>query len=222
MKKPVTYLTALAALSGFLPSTLHAQGTIYYSNLGATPTVSAAIGSDFWVAQPFFTGTNAAGYFLNSVELLMASASGNPAEFALHIYSSNPSTFELPGNNLAILNGLDPLSGGIYGYNSLSSLILSPSTAYFIVATANTPLTVGAFNWSATRSDDSVTGIEGWGRYTYYYSSAGGQIWHFSREYNFQFAINATAVPEPSALALAGIGGLLLAGTRLCRRKTAG
>jgi hypothetical protein len=49
---------------------LQAQGTVYLSNIsngGHGGVGEANIGSDFWWAAPFLTGTNSGGYILNSI-----------------------------------------------------------------------------------------------------------------------------------------------------------
>ena len=86
-----------------------AQGTLYFSSLGQTPTGSAAIGSDSWIAQGFGTGTNTGGYILNSVQLLMDGASGGPNGFAISIYTKSGNS---PQNNLGNLVGFLCYSGG--------------------------------------------------------------------------------------------------------------
>jgi hypothetical protein len=46
-------------------------------NLSGSPSVA----SDSWLAAEFGTGTDASGYVLNSVQLGMTDASGNPSGF---------------------------------------------------------------------------------------------------------------------------------------------
>src|SRR5439155_9744805 len=102
-----------------------AQGTVYISNLGETRVGSGAVGSDFWLAQPFISGTNSTGYTLNSVQLLMNAAVGSPSGFTASIYSSAGA----PGNSLGVLAGPDPLAGGLFSYTP-PGLMLSASTKY--------------------------------------------------------------------------------------------
>jgi len=195
---------------------LGAQGTIYFSNLAAPPTGSAAIGSDSWIAQSFFTGTNSQGYLLNSVRVLMTPASGGPTGFTLSIYTRNaPGQFPAPAIPVAALTGLDPVAGGIFSY-SASGVTLSPGTIYFLVGTATTPVAAGAFNWSATRSEPAP-GQDLWTSGLFYYDSADGLDWQISRQHLFQFEVNASLIPEPSSLALLICGAVLLAGHWLRR-----
>ena len=78
-------MVVLAA--GFLsPKISRAQGTTYISNLGQSSSTSAAVGSDEWLALGFSTGNNSSGYQLNSIQLEMANAIGNPTGFAVMLY----------------------------------------------------------------------------------------------------------------------------------------
>src|ERR1039457_5454895 len=90
-----------------------AQGTItYLSNLGQASTGSRAVGSDLWLAESFLTGTNAGGYLLDSVQLGMTNASGNPSGFTLMLYSSILNFEYFPSNDLSTLSGdANPTNG---------------------------------------------------------------------------------------------------------------
>jgi hypothetical protein len=65
--------------------------TAYLSNLGQSSTGSLAVGSDSWLAASFGTGTNEGGYELNSIQLAMTDASGNPSGFTVMIYTNGES-----------------------------------------------------------------------------------------------------------------------------------
>jgi hypothetical protein len=202
MKFLLTLFIALVlSVELFAPSFVQAQGTLYVSNLGQTPNGSEAIGSDSWLAQVFSTGTNSGGYVLNSVQLLMGAASGSPSGFSVSIYGSlNPT------NSLGNLSGPDPSAGGIFTY-AASGLDLSPSTTYFVVVTAATPVAQGAYNWSA--GTQYTFGGNQWEIAATYFSSSDGLTWTgHGRSDAFQMAIYATAVPEPSVAGLLGLGGL--------------
>jgi hypothetical protein len=90
------------------PQNLHAQGTMtYLSNLGQLSNGSNAVGSDSWLAALFYTGANAAGYSLDSVQLGMADASGSPSDFTAMIYGMNSKMIGgiFPGSSLGTLDG---------------------------------------------------------------------------------------------------------------------
>ncbi len=185
-----------------------------FSNLGQTSVGSLAIASDSWRAEAFATGTNPGGYLLNSIQLQLGASIGTPSGFSLSIYNFNE---VIPGNSLELLTGVEPSGSGVFTFES-SGLVLQPNSAYFIVATATTPLISGSFKWDTTSwidqshvFDFSAGGL--------LYHSSDGQTWTYTRPNNFMFAINATIVPEPSSMALCLTGGILAA-SRYRRRRT--
>lgn len=114
IKRRVPFTATILAAELFALSLVQAQGTLYVSNLGQTPTGNAQIGSDSWLAQGFSLGpgTNT----LNSVELLLNAASGNPSGFTVSICLGGSSG---PGPWLGKLSGsTNPLTGGIYTYTT--------------------------------------------------------------------------------------------------------
>jgi hypothetical protein len=203
------------------PQIAEAQGTItYLSNLGQSSAGSLAVGSDSWLAALFFTGNNTGGYDLNSVQLGMMDATGNPNDFTVMLYSAISGAAILPGSNLGSLSGsAAPTTAGTYTYTAPANLALSPNSAYFIVLTAGTTVANGACKWSIAGTD-SYNPIGGWaviqGVSSGVYSSSSGSSWNsLSGDYP-QFAVNASAVPEPGVAGLLGLGGLLFG---LCRWK---
>ncbi len=208
MKKMILIAIALFAAKVLVIQTL-AQGTLYVSNLGQTSTGSASIASDSWIAQTFITGPNSEGYILNSVQLLMDATSGTPSGFTVSLYSKtgDPHSLQIPGDSpqssLGSLSGSDPTTSGIFNYTA-SGIMLSPSTFYFLVATATTSVADGAYTWSAA---NGVTQNNGFTIDNSYFGSPNGSSWTwYPRQDVFQFGIYATAVPEPATLALAGLG----------------
>jgi PEP-CTERM motif len=214
MKKAIRILVSVACLP--LPAAGRTQGTLYVSNLLQTPIGSAPVASDSWLAQPFVTGTNAGGYMLNSIQLLMDAASGSPNGFAVSIYTSStglPSG--QPYNSLGNIIGSDPSNEGIFTYTA-SGLTLSPSTAYYIVLNATTPAAPGAFVCSITGGGIKIGPTDPWTIPDVYDSSADGSSWTGYLRQVAQIGTYATPIPEPSALAVAGLG---LAALRFWRRK---
>lgn len=202
----------IASVLGLMtPQTIRAQGTVYLSNLGQTSTGSYAVGIDSWLAAAFSTGGNTGGYVLNSVQLEMTDASGNPSGFSVMLYGTNGSPFGInPGGSLGTLNGsANPSIAGIFTYTPASSLMLSPNMDYFIVLTATTATANGAYNWSI--EDTARPDSNGWLGYGVLQSSDGQSNWRFLDIGTYsEFAIMATAIPEPSVLGLLGLGGLFL------------
>jgi hypothetical protein len=205
MSSVITFAVVLLA-----PQITQAQGTMtYLSSLSQTSTGSPSVGSDSWLAAPFITGPNASGYSLNSIQLGMADASGNPSGFTAMLYSAIITGAILPGSSLGTLDGsLNPVIGGIFTYTPVSSLTLSPHTYYFIVLTAGTTIANGAYSWSMSTFPPSSSGD--WSAGNVVLQSGNGTSGWSPTPYLgiAQFAINATAIPEPGVLSLFGLGGL--------------
>ncbi len=210
MKTTIISSIIVLAVSLLEPQISQAQGTLYISSLSANSTGSASVGSNSWLAAGFGTGNNAGGYVLNSIQLGMMNASGNPSGFTVLICASAADPVNV-GSSLGTLTGsANPATAGTYTYNAGSEISLSPSTAYYIVITAETAVANGAYSLSEsayppTSSGDwgsdhavleSVNGLPGWGAIPY--------------EGIAQFAIYATPVPEPGVIGLLGLGGLLV------------
>jgi hypothetical protein len=209
-----TIITVVLAAELFLTQLAPAQGTLYMSDLGLTPTGSLSIGSDSWIALNFSTGDNAGGYALNSIQLPMDAASGSPSGFAVSIFSTSGSSPYSPDNNLGNMSGsTTPSAGGLFTYTA-SDITLLPSTSYYILVTAATPIAQGAFEWSAVPGESGGSG--NWNIAGYFNSSNNGQSWQFSRRYDGQLAMYITDVPEPEIYVLAGLG---LAALGFWRRK---
>ena len=193
--KNLTISGAMLVAVGLLASqTVRAQGTTYVSNLSQPLASSNPVGSDSWVAPGFRTGTNGAGYALASIQLLMQDATGLPAGFTVSVYSAVGQLDVTPGSSLAMLNGsTEPATGGIYTYTSAPNLMLSPTTFYFIVVTAGTPVASGAYEWSNTGTfPPSYNATGGWEApvgFTHQdnYQSSNGISWRIS----FKWSINS-------------------------------
>ena len=215
-----SFMRCILTLSLYLEVVGHSQIFPSFSDIGLTPAGSSMVSSDSWIGQFFLTGTNTAGYLLNSVQMRMENQAGNPAGFTLSIYSSTfsaptPPRVIQPGVNLEILSGDNPTTAGVYSFSS-TGLHLTNQTAYYLVATATTPSSTGAFLWDYT-NEQPTPGLERMTTGTGFSYSTDGISWQFSRQHYYQFAINVTAVPEPSSLCLLGLGASFLF-TRLARK----
>ena len=112
----------------------------------------------------------------------MTDASGNPNSFAAMISWAFSFISTTPGSSLETLNGsANPSTGGIYTYTDASSLMLLPSTDYFIVLTAGTTVANGAYEWSVTGigNNSSYNPSGGWsgGLAPVMHSSNNGASW---------------------------------------------
>ena len=214
MKKNILNGITVCVVALLIPMSIQAQGTVYLSNLAQPSASSVVVGSNLWTASAFKTGANVGGYALNSIQLEMMNASGNPDAFTLLLYSALKYSAEsIPGSNIDTLDGSTaPMAGGIYTYVSNTNFILAPSTVYFIVLTAGTATNNGAYNLSVANTysynptggrlaPSGVTGAD-------IYQSANGISWNLTPSIYGQYAINATAIPEPGVLSLLGLGGL--------------
>lgn len=120
-----------------------AQGTVYLSNLGQGFGSDIGVGSNSWLTSSFQTGPSAGGYALNSLQLEMGNAFGNPSGFTALIYAANAGLN--PGSMIGTLSGpSDPATDGIYTYTDEANITLMPNSFYYIVLTAETPFVSGA------------------------------------------------------------------------------
>jgi len=213
MQKIIYTLIASVCISWALSKP--ACGDLWVSNLDQFPIGSAAVGSDFWIAQSFYIDISDSNqYALDAVQLLMNPATGSPNGFAVSIFSA-PSD-DSPRDYLGSLAGsAAPVAGGLYTYTA-SGITIPGTGFYFVLVTSSTPTNQGAFNWSAS---DSFTHNGSWYINSAYYTSSDGLNWQkHIRDEVFQMAIHATIVPEPATGWLLGVGLLSLS---LCRRRLA-
>ncbi len=217
--KKIIIVGIIVSTSILASQIVKAQGTItYLSNLDQASAGSLAVGSNSWFAAVFGTGNNAGGYSLNSIQLEMTDASGAPGNFTAMLYGNGtyPAGNSL-GGSLGTLNGsLNPTTAGIYTFTSVSNLLLSPSTLYSIVLTAGTAVANGSYDWSYV-SSYSYNPSGGWISDIKLLTSSDGFNWGIIAGEFPQYAINATAIPEPGVLSLFGLGGLAF----LCHRRKA-
>ncbi len=197
--------SVIVTLGLFVPSETCAQGTMFLSNLGEPSAGTIAVGADSWLAEPFSTGDNN-GYRLDSIQLLMSAPVENPNGFSVSIHG--PSRNEGPGRYLGSLSGVPPTFADVFTY-SASNITLSPLSRYWLVITSGTQVANGSFSWNLA-STSSYDSTGGWAIGSYD-SSADGLVWTRSGNTPLQFAVYATAVPEPSSLLLLCGGGLFLA-----------
>ncbi len=211
MKRIISTSIIVFAVALLAPQITTAQGTTtFLSNLGQSSAGSNSVGSESWVAAGFYSGNNANGYFLNSVQLSMTDSTGNPSGFTVMLYANGTPTGVVPGSSLGTLTGsTDPATAGTYTYTAPSSLSLSPQTQYYIVVTAGTSVGNGAYEWSyAGANNYNPSGA--WSSSGAIWTSSNGSSWATPTGGYLQFALDATPVPEPGVLGLFALGGLLV------------
>src|SRR5665213_2368961 len=112
MKKHIINGVIIFAVGLLAPQIIQAQGTVYLSNLGQGIGSEIGVGSNSWLGASFQTGTNAGGYFLNSIQLEMGNAFGSPSGFTALFYAASANLN--PGSMLGTLSGSsDPATSGI-------------------------------------------------------------------------------------------------------------
>ncbi len=207
MKKIISFSIIVASL--LASRVAKGQGTVYLSNLGDPSTGSATVGSDSWLAASIVTGFNSSGYELNSIQLAMTDATGNPSDFRVMLYTAAIGASVLPGSNLGNLEGsANPSTAGTYTYAPTADIFLSPNSIYFIMLTADTIVANGAYGW--TESTSYPNSNDGWfGGGAILHSNDGLDNWHPLGTY-CQYALAATAIPEPTSAFLLLLGSGVL------------
>lgn len=204
----------LAVFAGlFAASSFVAKAqTTYISNLAANWTASADITTSQWMAQKFKTDNSAASFTLNSVVLNLDDAVNTSGGFFVNIYNTTGSEGAwLPSGVLGtVLAGSEnPATAGNYTYTA-SGITLLADTNYWIVAKVSWG--AGQYKWGYTTSETttgswSITASAN----TRAYSLDSGSSWINGDGNPYIFAVNATAVPEPSMVLLLLVGGGVLA-----------
>ncbi len=197
---------AIAVLS--IPMFLHAQGTIYFSSMGTPSQGSRLVGSNSWGAAAFQTGNFSGGYSLNSIQLLMGNSVGSPGGFSVRLWDFQTD------QPILTLTGPNPTTAGVHTYNA-SAFLMAPSQVYWFVVTSQTSVGTGAFDWSYSNQHALGDPWSGGG----YNVSSDGLNWTRQAVREFQFAVYASQIPEPSALALCLTGGIIAASRFVQRRK---
>jgi hypothetical protein len=198
-----------------------AQSSITYLSSLNTPPLggSLPVAQDSWFAAGFQTGTNSAGYLLDSVDLSFGGASGTPGAFAIFIYEVP--NYYFPGNRVGELTvTTNPVNAGIYRFYA-SNIVLSASTWYSVVITSSQPLAAGTYKWNFIGGTTNllILKVDGWNM-GFPAHSTNGIVWERVGNMNgFQFAVNASPIPEPGASWLIGAGiGLLFCSLRRRRK----
>ena len=213
MKKTIISGIVAFVIGLLVPRTLPAQGTTYLSNLEQPSVGSLPVGNNSWMAGIFHVGDNPNGYVLNSVELAMNNAVGNPSGLQVMIYTAGGGGYVPLSYVGTLIGSLDPVSAGTYTFSPTIPITFLANDAYAIVLTSGTAVADGAYKWSYGAAN-SYNPSGGWhtppGVLASAWSSSTGSpgSWNLDSGAFPQFSIEATAVPEPGVLSLFVLGGL--------------
>jgi len=217
MKKYIaSSILGLACLGA--AATASAQSTVLFDNLSVSRDGVSPVGTInnpmmpemngiHARAQGFMTGTQ--DLTLESINLSFAT-SDSSGGFGLHLYDSTGSG-NAPGSLLLTLDGNSSPSDGLFAYTG--AFDLAPNTLYWLVADVSSDFSSSVYGVNVTASAPTIGSGPGM------YSTDGGADWESMAPFNLQMQVTAvpTVVPEPSTMALAGLGGLSLLAYR--RRK---
>ena len=153
------------------------------------------------------TGSNTAGYSLDSIGLL-ARFGGGVAGGGLTV-QIDQDLGGSPGSYVGTLNGPNPTSLALYTYTSSSSILLAADTDYWISVQAHG--VNETYYWYVSATQDIID-LGGWSETGYSYNSS----WSHPVDEGVDeqaITLSATAItptPEPSTLALASLGAASL------------
>lgn len=196
MKKLCAFIFNAVVL---VPFYMQAQGTTYFSSMGTPSQGTYSIGSNSWGSAWFQTGNSPGGYSLNSISLLMGNSVGSASGFSVRLWNFQTQ------QPVLTLTGTNPTTAGIYTYTA-PSFVMGSSQVYWFVVTSQTSVGTGSYNWLFSNQHALGNAWEGAG----YNVSTDGVNWIRDAGREFQFAVNATAVPEPTTLTLLGLSSGLL------------
>ncbi len=208
--------TLLAAAGVALLSVVPASATTYTTSLPGSSLGPYGLNASQQLGVSFETGSNLEGYEINSVTLALNLASDEGSLLTPTLFATSAG---LP-SGAALFSDFTLTTAGTginnYTFTANSSFILDPNTSYALV------LVPGAISlghgWYYTV--DASTNIGGWSMANNLLASMdGGSTWSAPAGATVKTAINATAVPEPSALIFLGVAGVTAVALR--RRRSA-
>ena len=86
MKKMLFDAMIVVAIGLLAPQTGSLAGNCLHFHLKPASAGSVAVGSDSWLAVAVTTGGNPGGYALDSIELDMTPATGDPSGYTVQLY----------------------------------------------------------------------------------------------------------------------------------------
>lgn len=200
-------LPLIVALALFATSASNAA--VVLSNL-SEPTDTFMPFGMFGFGVGFTTGSEASQWQLDAVALQMENAGGD-----LLIELRQEATTMVPGAVVTTLIGTIPTVRNHYTFTPATPTTLAANTRYYVTASSS------AGNWLIATSNNE-TGAQGWSAADSLSLRQGNDWVAFVRDGGgtFTISVSATAVPEPSSLAmgLAAAGWLGFRRNRLRQR----
>jgi len=210
MKKPLLF----AACAALFATSFVAKAATMITNMSESSDYWASISETGWRAQKFKTDASAATFTLDSVVLKIGN-SMQGGNFFVKIYNTAGSEGVWLPDNSSVLGTLtgnaDPFMGGDCTYTA-SGITLQASTNYWIVAGVSSGS--GSYEWIGTNSTTTTGAWSITATNTTAESVNSGSNWTSLDGRPLMFAVNATAVPEPSGVLLLMAGGGVLAFVR--------
>ena len=179
-----------------------ASAAVLVSNIGQTQTSSNWVIDGYVVAQGFTTGSNANGYKLTSIDVVLALVpSGARQKIRAELWSS--ATGGGPSAKLATLTIPASVTTGTVSFAAPSSTTLSANTTYYFIIYTTDNSSAVSMNSTQSNNEDS-TSAAGWSiANSSYYNSGNAPVAASFQVYaNFMLLIrvNGAAVPTaPSA-----------------------
>jgi hypothetical protein len=200
-----SFLQPLAIVFFVIASTAVAKADVVFGNLGASGT--AAIGStntdygpgdsaELSLAQGFSVGSSSTNLDVQSVKVGLFATSSGSVPLTVAIYSDNSG---VPGSALFTSGTVNVGNTGVYTF-PFSGVSLNTSTSYWIVPQ-------GPASWYLNDDDTSPAGqnSSGYAR-TSTKRNSPSVGWTTPSPNLSSYSVSINAVPEPSTLALAGLG----------------
>lgn len=223
--KPIrTSILALAAITATIASCNAAvilnSGTDGMSR--SDLEIGGGKGVHFVLGNSTALGASASGgYSLNSIDVRLQNTSNAAVTaYTFAVYLDESGSTPIAGSAVASFTSVSVPANttGIYNLSLVGSYTLLPSQGYFLVATSTRPVASDNFGWMGTGSgitaDAGVTGItvgSPVGIFPTGLTQPTPADWTDTNTGIFNdVQINATAVPEPSALLLGSLGVLAL------------
>ena len=192
------------------------SGTALVSNIGQDTSSAGLLGSSEW-GQSFTTGSNADGYNLSSVELVIAglpTQTLTSSDLTVAIWSATNANPPLPDSALHTLGSPGSFAIGIASF-SASSVTLDPTTTYFVHLSNTSGQNVSVDRTVSTAEDSG--GAQGWSIGNARYYRARGTTDAFESSNNsLKLAVKGSAVSGTTNNA--ATGAPTISGTNLVGR----